>query len=204
MLSCPPKRRVSPLLPRLTLPRLTLLFLLGGAPTLLGQASPTASRAADVQIGVGYTLARPGYVQQTFQGFAAYADIDLNLHLGVEAEFHQANSTNGDQSYQRTYEAGGRYFRTYGPLVPYVKAMLRTRRLHLSHRPDRRLLQLLRRRHWGRLQTRHVPSPARRIRVSRSGPASRTEASRPSSSPSASPTTSPASPATDNPQMPSS
>lgn len=105
------------------IPRLTLLFLLGGAPTLLGQASATASRAADVQIGVTYNLAKPGYVQQTFQGVGAYADIDLNLHLGVEAEFHQANSTNGDQSYQRTYEFGARYFRTYGPFVPYAKAL---------------------------------------------------------------------------------
>ncbi len=104
--------------------RLALLFLLGGAASLLGQSLPTASRQADAQIGVGYTLARPGYVQQTFQGFAAYADLDLNRHLGVEAEFHQANSANGDKSYQRTYEIGARYFRTCGPLVPYVKAMV--------------------------------------------------------------------------------
>ncbi len=103
--------------------RLALLFLLGGAASLLGQSRPTASREADAQIGVGYTLARPGYVQQTFQGIAAYADFDWNRHLGVEGEFHQANSTNGDQSYQRTYEVGGRYFRDCGLLVPYAKAM---------------------------------------------------------------------------------
>jgi hypothetical protein len=107
--------------------RLAILFLLGGlggAASLLGQSRPTASREADAQIGVGYTLARPGYVQQTFQGVSAYAGLDLSLHLGVEAEFHQENSANGDRSYQRTYEIGGRYFRTYGPLVPYVKGMV--------------------------------------------------------------------------------
>ena len=104
--------------------RIALLFLLGGATGLLGQSRPTASREADAQIGIGYTLARPGYVQQTFQGLAAYAGLDFNRHLGVEAEFHQANSTDGDKSYQRTYEIGARYFRAYGPLVPYVKAMV--------------------------------------------------------------------------------
>ena len=104
--------------------RLALSFLLGGASILYGQAIPTASRMADVQIGVGYSLARPDYVQQTFPGFAIYGDFDFRPHFGVEAEFHQAYSTNGDLSLQRTYEIGGRYLRTYGPLVPYAKAMI--------------------------------------------------------------------------------
>jgi opacity protein-like surface antigen len=104
--------------------RLAFSFLLGGATLLYGQAIPTASRTADAQIGVGYTMARPDYVPQTFQGVAAYADFDFRPHLGVEAEFHQVNSTHGDQSFERTYEIGGRYLRTYGPLVPYVKAMI--------------------------------------------------------------------------------
>ena len=103
--------------------RLALLFLLGGASVLYSQALPTASRAGDVQIGAGYSIARPDYVQQTFPGFAAYADFDFRPHIGIEGEFHQVYSTNGDQSYERTYAIGGRYFRTYGALVPYVKAM---------------------------------------------------------------------------------
>jgi hypothetical protein len=100
------------------------LFLLGGASALYSQALPTASRTGDVQIGAGYSIARPDYVQQTFPGFAAYADFDFRPHIGVEGEFHQVYSTNGDQSYERTYAIGGRYFRTYGALVPYVKAMV--------------------------------------------------------------------------------
>ena len=101
-----------------------LSFLLGGTSVLYSQAIPTASRTADVQIGVGYSIARPDYVQQTFPGVAAYADFDFRPHIGIEGEFHQVYSTNGDQSYERTYDIGGRYFRTYGPLVPYVKAMV--------------------------------------------------------------------------------
>lgn len=103
--------------------RLALSFLLGGASALYSQAVPTASRTGDVQIGAGYSIAKPDYVQQTFPGFAAYADFDFRPHIGVEGEFHQVYSTNGDQSYERTYAIGGRYFRTYGALVPYVKAM---------------------------------------------------------------------------------
>jgi len=104
--------------------RLVLSFLLGGASILYGQAIPTASRAGDAQIGVGYSAARPDYIPQTFQGIAAYADFDFRPHLGLEAEFHQVDNTGGYQSFQRTYEIGGRYLRTYGPLVPYVKVMV--------------------------------------------------------------------------------
>jgi Outer membrane protein beta-barrel domain len=104
--------------------RLALSFFLGGATTLYSQAIPTASRTGDAQLGVGYSMATPDYIQHTFQGITAYADFDFRPHLGVEAEFHQVNSTRSDLSYQRTYEIGGRYLRTYGPLVPYVKVMI--------------------------------------------------------------------------------
>ena len=104
--------------------RLLLAFFLGGASQAFAQASPTASRVGDAQIGIGYSSAKPDYVQTTFQGVAAYADFDFKVHLGVEAEFHQVGSTAGDQMYERTYEIGARYFRTYGPLVPFVKGMV--------------------------------------------------------------------------------
>ena len=104
--------------------RLALSFLLGGASILYGQATPTASRTADAQIGIGYSAAKPDYLPQTFQGLTAYVDVDFRPHFGVEAEFHQINNTGGYQSYQRTYEIGGRYLRTYGPLAPYIKAMI--------------------------------------------------------------------------------
>jgi hypothetical protein len=104
--------------------RLALALLLGGGSILHAQAIPTASRAGDLQIGVGYTSAKPDYSQQTFTGLAAYADFDFRPHLGVEAEFHKVDTPSSDQSYQMTYEVGGRYFRTYGPVVPYGKAMV--------------------------------------------------------------------------------
>jgi hypothetical protein len=91
------------------------------ATTLIAQAIPAASREADLQAGFGYTFAKPGYVQQTLQGFTAYADLDLTPHLGIEAEFHRAS---GSGLAQESYEIGGRYFRTYGRLVPYAKGLV--------------------------------------------------------------------------------
>lgn len=105
--------------------RLALALLLGGAPLLLhAQATSTASRAGDLQVGLGYTIAKPDYEQQSFHGLTAYADFAVRTHFGLEAEFHQVGSPNGDQSYQRTYMIGGRYFRAYGPLIPYLKGMV--------------------------------------------------------------------------------
>ena len=103
--------------------RLAIALLLGGSSLLHAQAVPTASRAGGLQGRAGFTIANPGYGQQSFQGFTAFADFDLRSHLGIEAEFHRALHSTGDQSYQRTYLLGGRYFRPCGPLVPYVKVM---------------------------------------------------------------------------------
>ena len=101
---------------------LALLFLIAGASSVLhAQALPAASRLADAQVGVGLVIAKPDYVQDTFKGFAAYADFDFRLHFGIEGEFHDIS---GDQISQKTFEGGVRYFRTYGPVVPYIKGMI--------------------------------------------------------------------------------
>jgi hypothetical protein len=104
--------------------RLALALLLGGASVLHAQATSTASRAGDLQIGIGFSIAKPDYGPQSFQGVTAYADFSRRSHFGLEAQFHQVSNTNSDQSYQRTYEVGARYFLTYGPLMPYLKAMI--------------------------------------------------------------------------------
>jgi hypothetical protein len=103
---------------------IALALLLGGASLLHAQATSTASRAGDLQIGAGFSIAKPDYGTQSFQGFTAYIDFSRRSHFGLEAQFHQVSSTNSDQSYQRTYEVGARYFRTYGHIMPYLKAMI--------------------------------------------------------------------------------
>ena len=105
--------------------RLALSFLLGGTTALFAQAAPTASRLGDVQVGIAYTLATPSYPPRTtFQGAAIYGDFDFRPHLGIEAEIHRVYSTTGDQSYEQSFDFGGRYFRAYAALIPYVKGMI--------------------------------------------------------------------------------
>ncbi len=98
-------------------------LLLLACPLLLSQASPTASRRADLQVGGGVVLDFSNYDPDLLKGLAVYATLDLTNHLGGEVEFHNGGSGNGDQVYERTYEVGPRYHRTYGIFSPYVKGM---------------------------------------------------------------------------------
>lgn len=93
------------------------------APFLLGQASPTATRRADLQVGGGIVVDFSNYDPDPLKGFAVYATLDLTNHLGGELAFREGKSGNGDQLYERTYEVGPRYHRTYGIVSPYVKVM---------------------------------------------------------------------------------
>jgi opacity protein-like surface antigen len=109
----------------LVLIRLSVFLGVLGAATLLhAQASPTASRLGDLQIGAGFSTANPDYSPSRFNGFAVYADFDFTQHLGVEAEFHYVKGPSPDDFYEKTYEVGGRYHRTYGRIVPYAKGMV--------------------------------------------------------------------------------
>jgi len=96
------------------------ISLMGAATLLPAQAVPTASRAGDVKIGGGFSSADSDYYNR-FNGGAAYFNYDFLPHIGVEGEFHFVSGTN--DIYEKTYEAGGRYFRTYDRFVPYAKVM---------------------------------------------------------------------------------
>ncbi len=103
-------------------------ILLGAAPTvLLAQAIPTATRRGDLQIGAGYSDAASDYGNH-FTGYNVYGDFDFLSHFGVEAEFHFVKEGGSDPNYsniyEKTYEIGARYFRTYGRVSPYGKIMI--------------------------------------------------------------------------------
>jgi hypothetical protein len=101
---------------------LIFICLLGGASMLHAQASPTASRAVDLKIGGGYTTASADY-DGRMDGGAAFFNLDVTAHLGVEGEFHFIQNGNGTGLYEKTYEVGGRYFRNYRKFAPYAKLM---------------------------------------------------------------------------------
>lgn len=114
------------------LPSLSLLAALTCfSPLAHGQASPTASRTADLQIGAGYSYAHSDYVPNNIGGFAFYANYDLFGHYGIEANFHRVKDPNPDPLVpsnhfsETTYEIGGRYLRHYyrGRLAPYGKVL---------------------------------------------------------------------------------
>lgn len=89
----------------------------------MGQASPTATRRADLQVGGGIVVDYSNYDPDTLKGLAVYATLDLTNRWGGEIAFHNGRSGNGDQVYERTYEVGPRYHRTYGIFSPYIKGM---------------------------------------------------------------------------------
>jgi len=110
------------------------LLLLGTAiasPAAHGQAAPTATRTADLQVGGGFVWAHSDYVPNDIGGFGLYADYDLFGHYGVEADFHRVRNPDADPLVpsnhfsETTYEVGGRYLRRYdnGRLAPYGKVL---------------------------------------------------------------------------------
>ena len=99
------------------------LFTALALPFAAGQAVSTASRRADLQIGAGYIGVNSDYDPNKLKGFALYTTLDVTNHYGGEFVFHQANTSQNDQLYERTYEIGPRYHRDYGRFSPYIKAM---------------------------------------------------------------------------------
>ena len=100
-----------------------LLSLISGGSLLHAKARATASRAGDALVGGGYTTAASDYGPR-FTGYNIYGDFDFTQHLGVEAKFNYVKAPSPDVLYEKTYEIGGRYFRTYGPVVPYAKVLI--------------------------------------------------------------------------------
>jgi hypothetical protein len=88
-----------------------------------GQALPAATRPAVLQVGGTYSFCYPDYTPQDAQGGGIYIDLDLSPHYGAELGFHQVDISQHKSSYERTYEFGGRYRRTYGRFIPYFKAL---------------------------------------------------------------------------------
>jgi hypothetical protein len=99
---------------------IAFIGLLGTASMLHAQATPAGSRAGDLKIGGGLSSANSDYGGR-YNGGAAYFNFDFLPHIGVEGEFHFVKDPS--DLYEKTYEVGGRYFRTYGRFVPYAKVM---------------------------------------------------------------------------------
>ena len=107
---------------------LPLLLCLASAAALRGQATtPTASRAADLQVGAGLTIARHDYEFAPpedgvdISGATIWATFDFRPHLGIEANFRELTSHNADHLGERSYEIGPRYVWHFNRYNPYVR-----------------------------------------------------------------------------------
>jgi opacity protein-like surface antigen len=103
----------------------TLICLAGlTCASLHGQATATASRVGDLQIGAMFNLADTDYRPNYFKGYGFYSTYDFKFHFGIEGEFHQINDPDAIEGiYERTYEIGPRYVLHYGNFAPYAKVM---------------------------------------------------------------------------------
>jgi len=103
----------------------TLICLAGlTCASLHGQATATASRVGDLQIGAMFNLADTDYRPNYFKGYGFYSTYDFKFHFGIEGEFHQINDPDAIEGiYERTYEIGPRYVLHYGRFAPYAKVM---------------------------------------------------------------------------------
>jgi hypothetical protein len=111
----------------LLLKKVLALLCLAGASALpaIAQRDATTSRAGDLQIGGGFTMAQPDYGQSNLQGLNIYSTFDFRPWLGVEAAFHNATAGDGSHIYERTYEVGPRvFYQLSHTLRPYGKVLI--------------------------------------------------------------------------------
>ena len=108
-----------------------LLFVLSATSMPVRAAAqataPTAQRAADLQLGVGFSYGKHDYEYTPLEdgtrinGYSFYGTLDLKPHYGVEIAFHQLGTHKDDHEYERTYEIGPRYVLHYNRLNPYAR-----------------------------------------------------------------------------------
>lgn len=100
-----------------------VLTIFGAVSVANAQATATAERAGDLQIGVGFSNANTDYLPYRVNGETIYFDFDTKYHhLGLEGEFRFLKDSPSN-IYEKTYEIGPRYSRTYGKFVPYGKVL---------------------------------------------------------------------------------
>jgi hypothetical protein len=96
--------------------------ILSSATLCHAQAIPTASRAGQIQVGIGGFYSDPDFGQGKNKGLTFYADYNFAQHLGVEGEIHYAVITPSDVS-EDSYVAGPRYMIRHKRFEVYAKAL---------------------------------------------------------------------------------
>ena len=103
---------------------LYITFFLNLVPSLFAQAAYTASKRANIQVGVlgsAFTLDdNTGHEE----GIGIYGDIDFTKHLGVELLYRDASIKTPHDVGENHLLVGPRYVFHRGPFDPYAKAVI--------------------------------------------------------------------------------
>jgi len=84
------------------------------------QANPTATALSNLQIGAGYSYARTDYGHKGDKGFTVFADYDIGVHWGLEANYHHTSISTPELIGERSFTGGPRiilrahHFKLYG------------------------------------------------------------------------------------------
>jgi hypothetical protein len=96
------------------------------------QASPTASRAGDLQVGAGFTWVAPDYAGGHDKGPSFYATYDFMRHVGVEGVIHYASIIDPNDVGEDTYLIGPRFVVNKKRFAPYAKVLFGVGQLNLQ------------------------------------------------------------------------
>ena len=86
-----------------------------------GQALPAASRAGQLQVGLGLSYGSTDIFDKSVTGISGYATFDLGDHLGAEADVHLMLLNTPNDFIENTYLIGPRYKWNKGRYEPYVR-----------------------------------------------------------------------------------
>jgi Outer membrane protein beta-barrel domain len=101
----------------------SLIFALFTDIALNAQASPTATRAAFIQVGAGVSVFQPDYNPGTIKGYSIYGTYDFTSHIGLEGDIHIVNVITPGDIAENSYLLGPRFVMARGRFHPYAKAL---------------------------------------------------------------------------------
>jgi outer membrane protein with beta-barrel domain len=88
------------------------------------QALPTATAAGNLQVGAGYTYAKPDYGTESIKGASAFLDFDFRPHIGIEAAYHYIAFITPTDLAEDSFFVGPRFVLPYGRVNIYAKGMI--------------------------------------------------------------------------------
>jgi hypothetical protein len=100
-----------------------LMFALSADIALIAQASPTATRAAFIQVGAGLSVFQPDYNPGPIKGYSIYGNFDFTSHIGIAGDVHVVNVITPGDVGQNSYLLGPRFTMARGRFHPYAKAL---------------------------------------------------------------------------------